>query len=88
LCSDCFNPSWLTTAEKFCIGQNSTALGLSFGEAVQAARGAGPLVSSTPLVGAGQAVLVLAAQVPHPLALNVLAKASGISRQSSRMSAM
>jgi ABC-2 type transport system permease protein len=56
-----FNLSWLTTAEKFFIGQNATALGLSFGQAVQAARGGGPAVSSTPLVGAGQAVLVLAA---------------------------
>ena len=56
-----FNLSWLTTAEKFFIGQNATALGQSFGQAVQAARGAGPVVSSTPLVGAGQAVLVLVA---------------------------
>ena len=56
-----FNLSWLTTLEKFFIGQNATALGLSFGQAVQAARGGGPVVSSTPLVGAGQAVLVLAA---------------------------
>jgi ABC-type Fe3+/spermidine/putrescine transport system ATPase subunit len=56
-----FNLSWLTTAEEFFIGQNATALGLSFGQAVQAARGGGPVVSSTPLVGAGQAVLVLAA---------------------------
>jgi ABC-2 type transport system permease protein len=56
-----FNLGWLTTAEKFFIGQNATALGQSFGQAVQAARGGGPVVSSTPLVGAGQAALVLAA---------------------------
>jgi ABC-type transport system involved in multi-copper enzyme maturation permease subunit len=57
-----FNLSWLTTAEKFFIGQNATALGESFGQAVQGAvRGGGPAVSATPLVSAGQAVLVLAA---------------------------
>jgi hypothetical protein len=61
VCRTSRNLSWLTTAEKFFIGQNATALGLSFGQAVQgAARGGGPAVSSTPLVGAGQAVLVLA----------------------------
>jgi hypothetical protein len=40
----------------------ATDLGGSFGQAVQGpARGGVPPVSSTPLVGAGQAVLVLAA---------------------------
>src|SRR4030081_1062798 len=53
-----FNLSWLTTLEKFFIGQNATALGLSFGQAVQAARGGGPAVSSTPLAGARQPVVV------------------------------
>jgi ABC-2 type transport system permease protein len=56
-----FNLNWLTTAEKFFIGQNATALGESFGQAIQAARGGRPAVSSTPLVGAAQAVLVLVA---------------------------
>ncbi len=67
-----FNLSWLTTLEKFFIGQNATALGLSFGQAVQAARGGGPVVSSTPLVGAGQAVLVLAAYGPAFIAGSML----------------
>jgi ABC-type transport system involved in multi-copper enzyme maturation permease subunit len=56
-----FNLNWLTTAEKFFIGQNATALGESFGQAIQAVRAGPPAVSSTPLVGAGQAVLVLVA---------------------------
>jgi ABC-2 type transport system permease protein len=56
-----FNLGWLNAAEKFFIGQNATALGLSFGQAVQAAGAGAPVVSSTPLVGAGQAGLVLAA---------------------------
>ncbi|MDP9248465.1 MAG: ABC transporter permease subunit [Actinomycetota bacterium] len=55
-----FNLSWLNTVEKFFIGQNATALRESFGQAVTAARGGGTTVSSTPLVGAGQAVIVLA----------------------------
>jgi hypothetical protein len=55
-----FNLSWLSTLEKFFIGQNATALNLAFGQAVQDAHGGGPAVSSTPRVGAGQAVLVLA----------------------------
>jgi ABC-type transport system involved in multi-copper enzyme maturation permease subunit len=54
-----FNLDWLSTAEKFFIGQNATALGESFGQAVQAVRPGAPALSSTPLVGAGQAVLVL-----------------------------
>lgn len=54
-----FNLDWLSTAEKFFIGQNATALGESFGQAVQAVRPSAPALSSTPLVGAGQAVLVL-----------------------------
>jgi len=56
-----FNLDWLSTAEKFFIGQNATALGESFGQAVQAARPGASSLSSTPLVGAGQAVLVLVA---------------------------
>ena len=56
-----FNLDWLSTAEKFFIGQNATALGESFGQAVQAVRPGARALSSTPLVGAGQAVLVLVA---------------------------
>src|SRR5260370_725651 len=56
-----FNLDWLSTAEKLFIGQNATALGESFGQAVQAVRPSAPALSSTPLVGAGQAVLVLVA---------------------------
>jgi ABC-type transport system involved in multi-copper enzyme maturation permease subunit len=56
-----FNLNWLTTVEKFFIGQNATALGGSFGQALQAARAGAPALSSTPLVGASQAVLVLVA---------------------------
>ena len=48
-----FDASWLTTLEKFFLGQNATALRQSFGQ-VFARPGA-----AAPLVSAGQAVLVL-----------------------------
>jgi ABC-2 type transport system permease protein len=48
-----FDASWLTTLEKFFLGQNATALLQSFGQ-IFIQSGAAP-----PLVSAGQAVLVL-----------------------------
>jgi ABC-2 type transport system permease protein len=47
-----FDASWLTTVEKFFLGQNASALRQSFGQVFS--RGA-----TAPLVSAGQAVLVL-----------------------------
>jgi ABC-type transport system involved in multi-copper enzyme maturation permease subunit len=47
-----FDASWLTTIEKFFLGQNATALIQSLGRVFT--QGAAP-----PLVSAGQAVLVL-----------------------------
>ncbi len=49
-----FNLSWLTTVEKFFVGQNANALTGSFGSAI-ATRG-----TQAPAVSAEQAVLVLA----------------------------
>src|SRR2546423_6260525 len=49
-----FNAGWLTTVEKFFLGQNANALIQSFGHTV--ARGA----ATAPLISAGQAVTVLA----------------------------
>ncbi|TME78028.1 MAG: hypothetical protein E6I47_12970 [Chloroflexi bacterium] len=49
-----FNAGWLTTVEKFFLGQNANALIQSFGHTV--ARGA----ATAPLISAGQAVMVLA----------------------------